>query len=116
MRKNAQLEKNHSDDIWHMDMHGKSRQRAMPRFLTLAMSEMRKQEHTYIKGLASLQSSSQLGIQFFSGIQPGTQCKITPPAWRQNLEVSQSKNILCFIVKTHCAEKLCNSVVQRIEI
>lgn len=100
-----------------MDKHGKSRQRAMPRFLTiLAMSEMRKQEHTHIKGLASLQSSSQLGIQLFSGIQPGTQCKMTTPAWRQNLEVSQSKNILCFILKTHCAEKPCNSVVQRIEI
>lgn len=77
---------------------------------------MRKQEHTYIKGLASLQSSSQLAIRLFLGIQPGTQCKMTPPAWRQNLEVSQSTNILCFILKTHCAEKSCNSAVHRIEI
>lgn len=26
---------NKTDDIWHMDLHGKSRQRALPRFLTI---------------------------------------------------------------------------------
>lgn len=77
---------------------------------------MRKQEHTCIKGLASLQSSSQLEIRLFLGIQPGTQCKMTPTAWSQSLEVSQRKNILYFILKTYCAKKSCTSAVHSTEI